>query len=61
MLSSSKALAPPPKSADIKDFGPQTHSEKRSTEKEVPSLACGEKAHKAGVGLIAACLHGEPN
>jgi len=61
MLSSIKASAPPVDIADVKDFRPQTHSEKRSTEKEVPSLECGEKAHKAGVGQRVACLHGEPN
>jgi len=61
MLSSIEASAPPAYSADVKDFGPQTHSEKRSTENEVPSLECGEKAHKAGAGLRVACLHEEPN
>jgi len=60
MLSSIKASAPPAPSVEVKDFGPQTHLEQRSTESEVPSLAYGEKVHKAGVGLTAACLR-EPN
>jgi len=59
MLSSITASAPPVISVEVKDFGPQTHLEQRSTEIEVPSLA-GEKVHKAGVGLTAACLR-EPN
>jgi len=61
MHSSTKASAPPAYRAEVNDFCPKTHSEQRNNDDEVPSLAYGEKVHKAGVGLIAACLHGEPN
>jgi len=61
MLSSTEASAPPAYNAEVNDFCSKTPSEQRYPENEVPGLAYGEKAHRAGVGLIAACLHGEPN
>jgi len=61
MLSSTEASAPPAYNSEVNDFCAKTPSEQRYPENEVPDQAYGTKVHKDGVGLIAACLHGEPN